>query len=285
MEVQAAQRVAGPVLNPREDLLEIRSDVVSCRRCPRLVEYREGVARTKRREFSDEDYWGKPVPGFGDPDASLLIVGLAPAAHGGNRTGRVFTGDRSGDFLFQTLYRAGFANQPLSESTADGLKLDRAYITAAVKCAPPDNKPTGEEMSNCAEYLAREIQSLPRLKAVLCLGQFAYNTVAKTLRARCDLGSPPPKFKHGRVWTLVGPRLLVFCSYHPSPRNTQTGKLTGTTFLKLLHRIRRKIETLGDARATGMREPVSGEQPGQLSPQPRLKASPAPRHGQHTPGS
>jgi uracil-DNA glycosylase family 4 len=230
-------------LHSKQDLLQIRDDVVACRRCPRLVEYREQVARSKKREFADWDYWGRPVPGFGDPDASLLIVGLAPAAHGGNRTGRVFTGDRSGDFLVKMLYEAGFANQPLSESRNDGLKLDGVYITAAVKCAPPDNKPTGSETSNCSEYLAREMKSLSSLTAVLCLGQFAFNAVARTLRAKHDLGPSHPRFKHGRVWSLAEPGLLIFCSYHPSPRNTQTGKLTGTMFLTLLRRIRRKIET------------------------------------------
>ena len=232
-------RSALPAKNP---LLQVREEVVACRRCPRLVNYREEVAENKKREFADWDYWGKPVPGFGDPDASQLIVGLAPAAHGGNRTGRVFTGDRSGDFLFKMLYKSGFASQPLSENRNDGLKLDRVYITAAVKCAPPGNKPTESETSNCAEYLAREMESLPSLRAVLCLGQFAFNAVTRTLRAKYDLGPSHPRFKHGRSWSLTTPRLTVFCSYHPSPRNTQTGKLTSTTFLILLRRIRQRIE-------------------------------------------
>ncbi len=260
MEVQPAQEVAGPTLNPRQHLLQVRDDVVACRRCPRLVKYREDVARNRKREFADWDYWGKPVPGFGDPDASLLIVGLAPAAHGGNRTGRVFTGDRSGDFLVTMLYKAGFANQPLSESRDDGLKLDRVYITAAVKCAPPENKPTGGETRNCAEYLAREIESLPRLKAVLCLGQFAFNAVTRTLRARYDLGSSRPGFKHGRAWTLAGARLSIFCSYHPSPRNTQTGKLTSRMFLTLLRRIRRKTTGTADRHSMVNTTPQTGPQ-------------------------
>ena len=242
MEVQTAPEIAGPILHARDDLLAVRHDVVACRRCPRLVEYREEVSRNKKREFADWDYWGKPVPGFGDPDASLLIVGLAPAAHGGNRTGRVFTGDRSGDFLVKMLYKAGFANQPLSERMDDGLKLYGVYITAAVKCAPPDNKPTGGETSNCAEYLAREIGSTPNLKAVLCLGQFAFNAVMRTLRATHDLRSSHPRFGHGRRWNLAETGLSIFCSYHPSPRNTQTGKLTERMFLTLLRAVRQKVD-------------------------------------------
>ena len=242
MELQAAQEIAGPTLHSDGDLPQIRGDVVACRRCPRLVKYREEVARDRKREFAGWDYWGKPVPGFGDRDSSLLIVGLAPAAHGGNRTGRVFTGDRSGDFLVKTLYRAGFANQPISENRNDGLKLHGVYITAAVKCAPPDNKPTLEETSNCAQYLSREMGSLSNLKAILCLGQFAFSAVVRLLRTRCDVESSPPKFEHGRMWNLAEPRLSIFCSYHPSPRNTQTGKLSERMFLTLLQRVRRKIQ-------------------------------------------
>ncbi len=241
MELQTAQEIAGPTVHSREDLFQVRDDVVQCRRCPRLVEYREQVAQNKKKEFADWDYWGRPVPGFGDPDASLLIVGLAPAAHGGNRTGRVFTGDRSGDFLIKMLYKVGFANQPQSENRDDGLKLDGAYVTAAVKCAPPDHRPTGEETSNCADYLAREMESLPSLRAVLCLGQFAFNAVFSTLQGKYDLRSSHPKFKHGRKWDLAETRLSIFCSYHPSPRNTQTGKLTQRMFLTLLRAVRRNL--------------------------------------------
>ncbi len=245
MEVHTAKEIARPMLSSKDSLLKIHDDVVACRRCPRLVRYREEVAQSKKREFAMWDYWGKPVPGFGDPDASLLIVGLAPAAHGGNRTGRVFTGDRSGEFLVKMLYKAGFANQPLSESRDDGLRLDGVYITAAVKCAPPDNKPTGEETSNCVQYLAREMESLPSLKAVLCLGQFAFNTVIRTLGAKYDLALSHARFRHGRRWDLAEPGLLIFCSYHPSPRNTQTGKLTARMFLALLRCVKRKIEPTG----------------------------------------
>src|SRR5246127_5310387 len=173
MEVPTTQEIVGPGLSSA-DLVLIRDRVVQCRRCPRLVEYREEVARIKRRKFSGWNYWGKPIPGFGDPNASLLIVGLAPAAHGGNRTGRVFTGDRSGDFLYSALYETGFANQTLSVSRADGLRLESAYITAAVKCAPPDNKPSPKETMNCSSYLEAEIDAFEGLRVILCLGQFAF---------------------------------------------------------------------------------------------------------------
>jgi len=210
--------------------------VVSCRRCPRLVEYREAVARNKRKEFLDWEYWGRPVPGFGEPSAQLLIVGLAPAAHGGNRTGRVFTGDRSGDFLYKALYKTGLANQPTSQNSEDGLKLKGAYVTAAVKCAPPDNKPSVDETSNCSAYLASEIDSLKDLKAILCLGQFAFNAVIRTIRNKYNLPQSSAKFRHGKVLGLGDGIPLIICSYHPSPRNTQTGKLNERMFLSVLRK-------------------------------------------------
>ena len=210
---------------PKDDLPQVRDDVVACRRCPRLVDYREEVARNKKAKFAGWEYWGRPVPGFGDSDASLLIVGLAPAAHGGNRTGRVFTGDRSGDFLVRMLYKAGFASQPLSENRSDGLKMKGVYMTAAVKCAPPDNRPTGQETSNCATYLAREIEALSNLKAVLCLGQFAFNAVIRTLWERSDLRSSHPRFKHGQMWDFVEPGLSIFCS---TTRAHVTHRLAGS---------------------------------------------------------
>ena len=222
-----------------EALLDIREQVVSCRRCPRLVEYRELVARTKRKEFENWEYWAKPVPGFGDPRASLLIVGLAPAAHGGNRTGRVFTGDRSGDFLYRALYKAGFANQPLSVCRTDGLRLEKAYVTAAVKCAPPDNKPSPRETLNCSSYLDAEIDSFEGLKVILCLGQFAFKVVATALRNKYAAGLVRASFAHGRVWSLGQGIPKVICSYHPSPRNTQTGKLTESMLVKVLRTARR----------------------------------------------
>ena len=236
MEVPASQEIAGPSLSSASLLLKVRTEVVGCRRCPRLVEYREEVARNKRKEFLDWEYWGRPVPGFGDPDASLLIVGLAPAAHGGNRTGRVFTGDRSGDFLYKALYKTGFANQPTSKNSDDGLKLKGAYVTAAVKCAPPDNKPSVDETSNCSAYLASEIDSLKDLKAILCLGQFAFNATMRTIRKKYSLPQSSAKFGHRRVLRLGEGIPVIVCSYHPSPRNTQTGKLTEKMFLSVLRK-------------------------------------------------
>ena len=236
MEVSTAQKVADPALSTERPLLQIRQEVVDCRRCPRLVHYREDVARKKRKEFVDWDYWGRPVPGFGDPNASLMIVGLAPAAHGGNRTGRVFTGDRSGDFLYNALYKTGFTNQPLSKNRDDGLTLNGVYVTAAVKCAPPDNKPTAEETTNCLGYLAAEIDCLARLEEILCLGKFAFDNVMRTLRSKYNLERIATRFGHGRVIRLGEHIPLIICSYHPSPRNTQTGKLTEKMFLAVLRR-------------------------------------------------
>ena len=236
MEVSATQEVADPNLSSPNLLLRIRNQVIDCRRCPRLVEYREEVARKKRKDFQDWDYWGRPIPGFGDPNASLLIIGLAPAAHGGNRTGRVFTGDRSGDFLYKALHKTGFANQPTSKSIGDGLTLKGAYVTAAVKCAPPGNTPTMDETSNCSGYLASEIDSLKDLKAILCLGQFAFNAVMRMIRNKYDLPKPSPAFGHGRVLKFGEKIPIIICSYHPSPRNTQTGKLTEKMFLSVLRK-------------------------------------------------
>ena len=236
MEVSATQEIAGTSLSSENLLLKVRNQVVDCRQCPRLVEYREEVARNKRREFLDWHYWGRPVPGFGDPEASLLIVGLAPAAHGGNRTGRVFTGDRSGDFLYKALYKMGLANQPTSQNLEDGLKLEGAYVTAAVKCAPLDNRPSTVETSNCSSYLASEIDSLRKVKAILCLGQFAFNAVMRTIRNKYSLPQSSAKFGHGRVLGLGDEIPVIICSYHPSPRNTQTGKLTEKMFLSVLRK-------------------------------------------------
>src|SRR5438132_5178891 len=176
-----------------EDSLErVTAEVIECRKCPRLVAWREQVAREKRAAYKNEEYWARPVPGFGDPNARLLIVGLAPAAHGGNRTGRIFTGDRSGDWLFGALYRAGFANQPTSLSRDDGLQLSGAYIAACVRCAPPANRPTPEERDNCLPYLARELRLLERVRVIVCLGKFAYDGAARVIPI-----PRRPKFGHG----------------------------------------------------------------------------------------
>ena len=203
-----------------DSLARIAAEVSECRACPRLVEWRERVAREKRAAFRDEEYWGRPVPGFGDPDARLVIVGLAPAAHGANRTGRMFTGDRSGDFLYAALHRTGYANQAEARALNDGLTLSDVYITAPVKCAPPQNKPTPAERDTCAPFLERELALLARLRVYLVLGQFGYQVLARTLGLRSR-----PRFGHGVEAELPGGRALL-CSYHVSQQNTFTGRLT-----------------------------------------------------------
>jgi uracil-DNA glycosylase family 4 len=207
----------------------LNREVVACRLCPRLVEYRERVAKTKRRAFMDWEYWGKPVPGFGDPKAKLLIIGLAPAAHGGNRTGRVFTGDRSGDFLYKALYDAGFASQPTSTSIDDGLTVSNVYIAASVRCAPPDNKPTPEEFRNCRPYLEREIALLPGLRVVVVLGKIAMDTYLTILKSQGKIERRSAfDFGHNRLHRTGPDQPVLICSYHPSQQNTSTGKLTAS---------------------------------------------------------
>jgi uracil-DNA glycosylase len=203
-----------------DSLPHLAADVGSCRRCPRLVAWRESVAIEKRAAFRDEDYWGRGVPGFGDPHARILVFGLAPAAHGANRTGRVFTGDQSGDWLFRAMHRAGLANQPTSASIDDGLSLTGAWVTAAVKCAPPDNKPLPDERTNCRAFFERELELLPEMRVVVCLGAFAYEAACTEFGVR-----PRPKFGHG-VEVHAPNGLHIVCSFHPSQQNTFTGKLT-----------------------------------------------------------
>jgi uracil-DNA glycosylase family 4 len=196
--------------------------VVECRRCPRLVEWRERVAREKRAAYAGEEYWGRPLAGFGDPDARVYVLGLAPAAHGGNRTGRIFTGDRSGDWLFAALYRAGFANQPTSVRRGDGLRLERAFVSAAVRCAPPANKPLPAERDACLPYAAEELRLMSGVRAIVCLGGFAWDAA---LRVTGPHPPPRPRFGHGAEHRLADGRLLLGC-YHPSQQNTFTGRLT-----------------------------------------------------------
>jgi uracil-DNA glycosylase family 4 len=222
---------------------ELNAQIVQCRKCPRLVRYREKITRDKRRAFLDWEYWGKPVPGFGDPHAELLILGLAPAAHGANRTGRVFTGDRSGDFLYRALYRAGFANQPTSKGRDDGLALNNAYIAAAVRCAPPGNKPLPPELANCQPYFERELDIIgPR--AILALGGIAMRVFLGLLKQRGEINSLAAfPFRHGASYRLPGRLPRLFVAYHPSQQNTFTGKLTQAMFLRVLKSIRKFLES------------------------------------------
>jgi len=216
----------------------VAEEVVSCRKCPRLVVYREKVAQEKRRAFREWTYWGKPIPGFGDPHAKLFILGLAPAAHGGNRTGRVFTGDRSADFLFAALYAAGFANQPTSIKRDDGLQLSNCYIAAACRCAPPANKPLPQEMLNCRPYLERELDIL-QPRALLALGKIAWDAYLDILKQRNVITSRAPyAFGHGAEAQLPAPWPRLFGIYHPSQQNTQTGKVTPAMYAQVLQRLR-----------------------------------------------
>lgn len=227
---------------PAARLPELRDRIVNCRRCPRLVAWREKVAREKRAAFEEQEYWGRPVPGFGDAGARVLVVGLAPAAHGANRTGRMFTGDRSGDWLFAALHRAGFANQAESTGRDDGLELEDAWITASVRCAPPDNRPTPAERETCRPWLERELDLLEDVGVIVALGGFAWTNLLRALADRgFDVPSPRPRFGHGEEVELTrsdargasgpGPsRLVLLASYHPSQQNTFTGTLTEEMF-------------------------------------------------------
>ncbi|HEX4542379.1 MAG TPA: uracil-DNA glycosylase [Candidatus Acidoferrum sp.] len=226
----------------KRDLRVLADEIVACRKCALLVEYREKVAREKRRAYREWEYWGKPVPGFGDSNAQLLILGLAPAAHGANRTGRMFTGDRSGDFLYAALHKAGFANQATSLHLNDGLRLENAYITATCRCAPPDNKPLPIEISNCRGYLERELEIL-RPKAILALGKIAWDGYLDILKQRGVIASRALyRFAHGAE-AEVGPGTpRLFGVYHPSQQNTQTGRVTPAMYAQVLRRIRVFLE-------------------------------------------
>ena len=221
-------------MTDRAALATLDAEVVECRRCPRLVAWRELVAREKVARYRDEPYWGRPVPGFGDPDARILLIGLAPAAHGGNRTGRVFTGDASGDFLWKALYDEGLANMPSSRRADDGLALRDVYITAAVKTAPPQNKPTIEERDNCAPYLVRELTLLDQVRVIVPLGLFGWEAAFRTLEAVGYPVRPRPRFGHGAE-ARVGPYHVV-TSFHPSQQNTFTGRLTAAMLGDVLRR-------------------------------------------------
>jgi uracil-DNA glycosylase family 4 len=220
-------------------LLILEQEITNCRKCPRLVQFREEVARTKRRAYRECTYWGRPVPSFGDPHARLMILGLAPGAHGANRTGRMFTGDRSGDFLYAQLHRAGFANQPLATHVDDGLVLKDAFISAAARCAPPDNKPLPEEIRNCSHFLEEEL-CLLQPRAILVLGGIALKTYLDLLKRRGLIASRTAyPFSHGASFQLPGGLPRLFAAYHPSQQNTQTGRLTPVMFAGVLRKIRR----------------------------------------------
>ncbi|HTW98382.1 MAG TPA: uracil-DNA glycosylase [Acidimicrobiales bacterium] len=227
---------------PTPGLAELHDEIVACRRCPRLVAWREEVAATRRAAFAGEEYWGRPLAGFGDPAARLVLVGLAPAAHGGNRTGRMFTGDRSGDFLYAGLYRAGYASCAESRALDDGLELRGAFMTAAVRCAPPQNRPTPQERDNCAPWLAAELALLGEAAVYLALGGFAYESLWRVLFPPPGR-RPRPRFAHGLEVPLEGGR-TVLCSYHPSQQNTFTGRLTAAMLDTVLARAR-QLATAG----------------------------------------
>jgi uracil-DNA glycosylase family 4 len=226
-------------------LTVLNREVIACTRCPRLVAYREQVAREKRRAYRDCEYWGKPVPGFGDPEARVLVMGLAPGAHGSNRTGRPFTGDASGKFMFPVLHETGFANQPNATDRNDGLKLKDLYITAAVRCAPPANKPTPQELAECSHFLDREIAGLEKTKIVVALGKIGFDAYLNYLKRRgLLLNRQQYVFKHGASYRLPDGKVLL-ASYHPSNQNTQTGKLTRTMFVKIFKEAARLADELG----------------------------------------
>jgi uracil-DNA glycosylase family 4 len=236
----------------KRTLLNLQKQIITCARCPRLVAWREQTAREKVKRFAEDEYWGKPIPSFGDPQARLLIVGLAPAAHGGNRTGRMFTGDRSGDWLFRALHKAGFANQPISVHRDDGLKLTDCYITATLRCAPPQNKPTPEEIANCRPYVLREIELLKNVQVILGLGKIGFDNALSAFAEVHDLNlSPRPKFGHG-VEYEINSKLTLIGTFHPSQQNTFTGKLTEAMFDRIFRRVRELLDKKFDRSQRGI---------------------------------
>jgi len=230
-------------MKQKEELKQLQSKVVICRKCPRLVAYLQEVPKHKPKRYRDWDYWSKPLPSFGDPKARLLIVGLAPAANGGNRTGRMFTGDRSGEWLFNALHRFGFANQPNSSRRDDGFALHDCYITATIRCAPPGNKPLPEEIENCRPYFLKELDLLDKVKIIVPLGQIAFTQTLKSLRLK-GYEIPSLSFGHGKIYSLRTPNSklqTLITTYHPSQQNTQTGKLTKPMFHKVFEMVRTKL--------------------------------------------
>ena len=235
-------------MSPQEALGLLQQQVIECTRCPRLVAYRARVAAEKRRAYRDQEYWGRPVPAFGDPEARLLILGLAPGAHGANRTGRMFTGDSSGDFLFRALHSAGFASQPQSVSRADGLRLTDAYITASVRCAPPDNKPLPQEVRNCRPYLERELELLRKVQVIVALGRLAFDGYLTILKSRGLIASRSAFVFGHAAEHVTGPGLpLLISSYHPSQQNTSTGRLTFEMLEHVFQLARRRLQAAAAA--------------------------------------
>ncbi len=228
------------------ELRRLQNIVIRCRKCPRLVAYLKEVSKNKPKRFRDWDYWGKPLPSFGDPNARVLIVGLAPAANGGNRTGRMFTGDRSGEWLFGALYQFGFANQPNSSRRDDDFALNDCYITATIRCAPPDNKPLPEEIENCRPYFLKELDLLENVKVLIPLGQIAFTQTLKSLRLK-GYDVPPLSFGHGKVYAGKGlkPFPTLITTYHPSQQNTQTGRLTRPMFHSIFKKVRQNLKNAG----------------------------------------
>jgi uracil-DNA glycosylase family 4 len=230
-------------VDPVQELSDLRDTIVSCERCPRLRHYCRRIAREKKRAHRDDTYWGRPVPGFGDPHARLLLVGLAPAAHGANRTGRVFTGDGSGDFLMSALHRTGFANIGTSRQVDDGLHLTDAYILSAVRCAPPENKPLPEEITRCRDHLEAELAHLPQVRVVVALGKIGFDAWLQLMKRKGVLPSPRPHFGHGVLTDLGDGLPLLMGCYHPSRQNTNTGKLTAPMMEGVFRKARRLLET------------------------------------------
>jgi len=228
-------------MSPSNWLKVLNTEVVACTRCPRLVAYREKIATEKRRAYRHWEYWGKPVPGFGDANARVLVLGLAPGAHGSNRTGRPFTGDSSGNFMYPVLHETGFANQPTATHRDDGLVLNDVYITAACRCAPPQNKPTPQELANCAPFLDRELDGLKNVKVIVALGRIGFDAYLNYLRRRNVIASKKPyAFQHAATYTLPNRKMLL-ASYHPSNQNTNTGKLTREMFVKIFEKARQLL--------------------------------------------
>ena len=231
-----------PQVHLSPGLIDIHHSIISCQRCPRLRHYCRHVAHEKKRAHRDDVYWGRPVPGFGDPMARVLLVGLAPAAHGANRTGRIFTGDGSGDFLMSALHRTGFANMPTSQRADDGLHLTDAYILSAVRCAPPDNRPLPEEITRCLDHLEAELTALPRVRVVVALGKIGFDAWVRVMKRRGVTPVPRPQFGHGVVAALGDDMPVLIGCYHPSRQNSNTGKLTAPMMEKVFRTARRLIE-------------------------------------------